>query len=463
MREYELIIDKALKNGLSPERILPTNTQYLKKCLGFRIGKAGIEAYKTLDNPLPATIDMFYNWPFPQFITGETYNFLIIRDHINMEDLVYQVSDDHSTINLIKIIDELTYGQGTLMEVVDFGKYIFMTNGVVMIYWDVDLNLWQDITSSTTIPMMRAICKFNGQAVGGNIVSTWYDCDETFYIWSKIGEFNFTIDSTNEAGYKRCPYGGTVYNVKQLGNNVIGYSSEGITLLSPVTDPVPSFGFKELSDIGLINKGAINGNLQRHIYLGEDYILREVTSEGIKELDYQHHMEELAGSEDIIISYESSEDNFYIGNSTKTFLLSPFGLTEIRQHPSTVWRNNSDAYILPDAEDSTEPYICTEPFDMNFRGQKTVFSMETDAFSVLDPEVGLDYINDLNTWNEGLLYKPINDQGIAAIISSGNMFRFRLRFEDIYDGLRLGYIKVRYKMTDLRGIRGVYAPPPRGQ
>ena len=27
----------------------------------------------------------------------------------------------------------------------------------------------------------------------------------------------------------------------------------------------------------------------------------------------------------------------------------------------------------------------------------------------------------------------------------------------------IDYIKVRYKMTDLRGIRGVYAPPLRGQ
>jgi len=461
MREFELLIDEALKNGLSPEYALPTNSQYLWRCLGFRCGRAGLEAYKALTNPLPATIDMFYNWPFPQFLTGEKYNFLIVRDSVSQEDNIYLVSNDHQTITHIFTIDALTFGIGTLMEVADFGEYAFMTNGVIMIYWDTTINDWHEVTSSATIPMMRTICNFKGQAVGGNIVSSWHDCDKTSYVWSKIGEMDFTPDNRNESGYRRCPFGGEVYHVRRLGENVVGYSSKGITLIFPVLDPA-TFGFKELSDIGVVNRGAMNGNFWRHIYVGEDYILREVTEEGVKELGYQYYIEQLKGSEDIIVNYEPSNRDFYIGNSSKTFLLSPYGLSEIKQHPSATWRSNNSSYMIPDIEDSNSPYLCTEPFDMGYKGKKTIFSIETDAIEVIDPEAGADWIVDLENWNEEH-YKPMNNLGLASIIISSHTFRFRLRFSDIYEMSRISYIKIRYKMTDLRGLRGIYAPPPRGQ
>jgi len=469
MREFELVIDEALKKGLNPEYKLPFNSQWLWECLGFRCGKAGLEVHETLDNPLPTAFmaaNMFYDWPFPQFIVGEGYAILVIRDTVNQEDDVYSVSEDHQTLTSIFNVDELTFGKGTLMEVADFGEYAFMTNGVIMLYWDPALATWIPIVASPTIPMMRTVCNLKSQAVGGNIVSAWHDCDETFYVWSKIGSMDFTPDQNNEAGYRRCPYGGEVYHVRRLGDFVIGYSSKGITLLnpvlvSPVAESIPTFGFKELSDIGLINRGAMNGNLDRHVYVGEDYILREITTEGVKELGYQYYMEQLEG-EDIIVTYNPSQKDFYIGNSKKTFLLSPYGLTEIKQHPSAVWRRNKKSYMLPEAVDTDSSYLCTEVFDMGYKGQKTVFSVESDVFLGVGVEAGIDWANDLTNWGEEY-YKPMNDQGIAAIIASGGMFRFRLRFATIYDASRIGYIKARYKMTDLRGIRGVYAPSPRGQ
>ncbi len=466
MREFELIIDKALKAGLTPVDTIPTNTQILSECFGFRCGKAGLERYKPLSNPIPSTIDLYYNWPFPQFITGELYNFLIVRDSVtNQEDIVYLLSDDHLTVTHVFSIDELTFGKGELMEVADFGKYAFMTNGVVMIYWDTVLSVWHVITASATIPMMKAVCNFKGQLIGGNVVSAWYDCDETFYVWSRIGSMDFTIDEENEAGYRRCPFGGEVYHVKRLGDNVIGYSSKGIVQFNPVNSPASTFGFKELHDVGLINKGAMNGNLREHVFVDNDYNIWKIGIgvEGInpKMLGYDRYMKRLAG-EDIIVSYDPAKGDFYIGNSEKAFLLSSNGLTEITQRPSSVWRRDNETYAIPDTESTDEPYICSEIFDMEYKGQKTISTIETDASQVEGAEAGIDYINDLNTWyNE--IYKPINNQGIATNTVSGNMFRFRLRFSEIYDDMRISYIKARYKMTDLRGIRGVYAPGLRGQ
>jgi hypothetical protein len=118
--------------------------------------------------------------------------------------------------------------------------------------------------------------------------------------------------------------------------------------------------------------------------------------------------------------------------------------------------------MIPDAEDVVDSEICSEVFDMGYRGQKTISTMETDAYLTGDITAAVDYAFDINTFGTSP-YFPINNVGIASINVAGNMFRFRLRFDENYSGFRLSYIRARYKMTDLRGVRGVYAPPLRGQ
>ncbi len=405
---------------------------------------------------------MYYTWPFPQYLTGEKFNFLVVRDStVNMQDSLYEVSDDHQTVSLILDIDILTFGQGTLMEAADFGEYAYLTNGVVMVYWDTSVPGWKKVTSETNIPMMRTVCSFKGQMIGGCVLSTWHDCDEKSYVWSKIGEADFTPDRKNTAGYKRDPYGGEVYHVRDMDDKVIGYSSKGIIAMVPVAEPAATYGFKRLLDVGLINRGAVSGNEFVQVFVGEDYILRRITSQGIEELGYQHLMEELTAG-DIIVSFDPSLKDFYISDGEKTFLLSPNGLSELPQHPSAVWRRNKSTYCLPAAVDDYDPLITSEVFNMGYGGQKTIATIETDAKHADGGEAGVGYTYDQDKWTTSE-YLPLNNQGIATVAVAGNEFRFSLSFDSVDRNTRISYIKSRYKMTDLRGIRGVYAPPPRGQ
>lgn len=474
MREYELIIDEALKKGLTPERIIPVGTDWLWKALGFRIGRGGIEGYRvTTEEPLAGRVEVLYSWPFPQWITGERYNFLIIRDSVvNMEDKVYVIADDY-TVTHIFDCDQLTFGTGTLMEVADFGEYAFMTNGVIMIYWDVGLADWHEIIASPTIPMMRTVCNFKGQMIGGCVLSAWHDCDEKSYVWSNIGSADFTPGQNNEAGYKRDPFGGIVYHVRRLGDQVIGYSSKGITLLDPVVEPVPSFGFTELDNVGLINRGAIDGDLQRQVYVGTDLIVRDISLQGdmikkqaVRELGYFLYMDDLDSNKDIIVKYDRVKKDFYIGNDEVTYLLSPHGLTQVPQHPSALWtmsEDDKDVVMLPSTiDDPYVPMISTGKLDMGYRGLKTVFSVEADASFTFGPEIAVGWLNALDVWGWGN-YVHLNNEGIAVNITAGNNFVIMIKFQYVMESITLTYIKVRYKMTDLRGIRGVYAPPLRGQ
>lgn len=488
MRELELTIDEALRKGLSPDIALPTNSPFLYQALGFREGRAGIEPYIVKANPLPSTLDLHYSWPFPQYITGEKYNFLVVRDPIDQGDKVYSISDDHQTVTFVFSIDQLTFGQGWIMDVADFGEYVIMTNGVVMIYWNVAGSSWNVQTSIPTIPLLGTMCNLNGQLVGGNLRSSWHDCDSTFYAWSKIGSADFSIDEGNEAGYRRCPYGGDVLHVRKLGGSVVGYSAKGISFLKPVGQPVTTLACFGLLDIGLLNRGAVNGDDRRQVFVGEDYILREVTEQGIQELGFKWLMESLS-AEDIIINYDPANKDFYIGNSSKTFLLSPQGMTEIQQHPSAVWRRNRQTYVLPselsysgdagslaacrmgisefhtcfggDLSNGEETIITTWPNDFTYAGQKTNQTVELSGEGFQNAQAAVDYRYN-GAWHNSP-YSPVNNEGIATLVVASNVFRYRVKFETLNEDFKLGHIKARYKMTDLRGIRGVYAPPLRGQ
>jgi hypothetical protein len=171
-------------------------------------------------------------------------------------------------------------------------------------------------------------------------------------------------------------------------------------------------------------------------------------------------MQKLEG-EDVIINYDPNNKDFYIGNSNKTFLLSPNGLTEIKQHPSTVWSNSQETSIIPDAEDDQDIKLCSEIFDMGYKGRKTIFTVESGIFSASGIKDKV-YAADAVGWVEST-YVPFNNMNISSLIIAGDMFKIELTFKELLDDFYISYIKARYKMTDLRGIRGVYAPPPRGQ
>lgn len=458
MRELELSISEMLKNGLRSEKV-PTGAQVLTECLGFRCGKLWLEGYDQLVNPL--ILDIPITWPFPQFIAGEKYNILVVRDSVLAEDRVYEVSKDHDTILFLHHLDFIAYGQGSRMELADFGEYALMVNGKVTIYRETITDTWVLALAQAKIPLMETICNFKGQAIGGGITTPWYDCDERYIIWSKIGELDFTPDEKNTAGFRRDPWGGIVWNVRRLNDLVIVYGSEGLTAMIPVREPAATFGFKEMYDIGIINKGAVDGNILRHLFINSNYELCEVTDKGVNVIGYQEYISRLAGK-DIIVSYNQTTRDFYVSNGTITFLYSPQGLTEVSQHPSSVWYGNGSQHMIPDSDDGRDPYFITESIDFGFRGSKTIFVLELGATNYDQVFVAIDWIMDKNS-SGVTAWVGENSQGIFNLIIACTTFKVIMKFTGVTSDTIVSYIKLRYKMTDLRSIRGVYAPPPRGQ
>ena len=466
MREFYLKIDEALLKGLRPETRIPRDSPFLHECLGFRIGKRAIEGIDSLHNPLSPTLDMHYNWPFPQILKQEKYKILVVRDAVSAADIIYSL-DESCNATQIFVVDELTYDKGTLMELADFGEYAFMTNGVIMLYWDAVANNWQGVTSIPNIPMMRTICNFKGQMVGGCVLSDWYGCDETFIVWSKIGEADFMPQERNEAGYRRDPFGGEVYHVRRLGKDVIVYSSKGITRMFPISSPAATFGFEELHSVGLKNRGATGGDINQHIFIDLENSVWKLNKEGLNELGYIEYMKVLEG-ENSIVNFNPYKGDFYISDGVESLLLSPNGLTNYPYGASAIWFDDDTHNLcgLPASESlpAYEPLIISHTIDMGYRGQKTIFSVELGSSLVTDPKVAIDWRMSSSESFQRTDFIPVNNEGIASIIAAGIEFRICVKFEDfVKDVSTLDYMNIRWKMTDLRGLRGVYAAPPRGQ
>ena len=467
MREFYTTIDEALLTGLKTEIRVPRNSPVLHECLGFRIGKRAIEGIESLSNPLPAALDMHYNWPFPQFLKQESWKILVVRDAVNMEDVVYSLDANYNATQIFAI-DELTFGQGTLMELADFGEYAFMTNGVLMLYWDPTLVDWDEKVAIATIPMMRTVCNFKGQMIGGCVLSAWHDCDEKSIVWSDIGSVDFTPDRSNKRGYRRDPFGGEVYHVRRLGDNAVAYTSAGVTLMIPVGSPAVTFKFKELHGVGLKNRGAMGGDLNQHLFVDLENSVFKLNEEGLKELGYIGYVEELDAG-DNIVSFDHYKGDFYISDGVKSLLLSPNGMTNYPYEVSAVWYDDEDGHGLcglPGTPNPMvhEPLIVSHIIDTGYRGQKTIFSIELGMARVTDAKAAVDWRMSTENAFQRTNFVSTNLEGVASIIVTGTEFRICVKASQfIRDLSDLDYITARWKMTDLRALRGIYAAPPRGQ
>ena len=456
MRELELQLHDALRAGLKPEYSLPMQGLALVDCNGFRCGKLWLEGHRPLIDPLINYIDPVYNWPFPQVLSGSKFNILVVREEDQLEDRLYSLSPDGLKSEFIISLDWDVFGRGHWYDLADFGRFAVVANGQVMLNFDVSSNSWY---VDREAPVVETICNFNGQAVAGGVKTSWYDCDESYIIWSDIGNYDFTLNRGNKAGYRRDHFGGKVYRVKTLGNSVIVYSSAGLTQMLPVVEPAPAFGFSPISDIGLLCPSALAGSDNVHVFVDKNRNLCRLTGKDLEVLGYKHYMEELSSK--IVVSYDKLTKDFYIGDGQNTYLLSLYGLTRVKQNISTIW-HGEETFAAVGSHNDYPYFILFDEFDFGFRASKTLFSLELSAKNFSSARAAIQWRNGDEAFKATAL-KPFNRALWVSHIVSGTDFRIYVEFDEVSSETIVDYVKVRYKMTDLRNLRGIYAPPPRGQ
>lgn len=469
MNEYEHTL-KDFHSGLRTTSKLPIGTDTLVECYNARAGEHELEPYlPVVEVPiaLPAEyVGIDVPWPFPQIVGCRDYAFVIYRNLDDEWDDIYLINPDWSLTHLANI-NFLHYGTITRRyEAIDFGTFVALTNGVCYFWYDTTVNLWRHGnyshgTTLTGVPVPTSWCAYRGQIVAGGFVSTdvtdWWDGFGINAVgWSNIGEASFLYDLRNVAGHRPLPWPGQVRHVLPLHKGVVVYSTGGVGVLIPAREPVVTYQWEPLSDLGVLDDayGSVaGGDLSSHLFITKDGKLNQITADfKIKTLDYWEFISELSHP---VINKDPNGD-FYISDAETCYLLTDYGMSTCHQRVKSIAEISKVVYATLDDNLDHEFRVKHHEIDFEMRGQKTIFTLEhglTAKACYSDVEWKTDKVRDFKSSG----WKLINSQGISVNKIAGTEFRLALRALS-YEDVKHSYVKIRWKMTDMRSIRGVYVP-----
>jgi len=256
--------------------------------------------------------------------------------------------------------------------------------------------------------------------------------------WSKIGFADFTVDHSNISGRRPMDWKGTVYEIIKLNDTVVVYGSNGITVMKPSE---VHWGMRTISRIGIANKSAAIGTDTEHYFIDRENVLWQLTSQGLKRLDYSEYLETMT-THILTLDLElgllyicDGEIGFVYSTRTGSMGLGPSVVTGLGSQDSLLYVTLSEEIIYPKFQ------ITTDIYDLGTRKPKTIEQIEvgTDLENKLQVMVEARVSNRKNFMKSQ--WRLLNPSGIAYIPCYGSEFKFHLR-SYIKEYLEIDYIKV---------------------
>lgn len=435
MKEFELPINE-LNKGLRPYQGSKRNTGFMDTLINAKCAQADLIPFEPITD---RSIDVTVSHPFPQIFIGSVFRILATST------IIYDVNTSWAKTSKLTSLST-----DDIWDFMDFGDYLVLLNGAVIVYYDVSGTAYTSMASSSTFPRFLTGTNFKGQLVGGNVKTSWHDCGTKSLVWSKIGDVDFTPDKQNTAGYWQNVWDGDIKRVMRLNDVVMVYCENGVVAAIPSG---PTFGFKELSGVGIPVKGAAGGNELEQVFVDQKNFLWRVKGNGeVIKLGYQDYMANLTAA-NIVISYDPSEKEFYITDGVTSYLLTEWGLSEVWQAPTSVASIDGDSLgVYTDLSNVTFELI-TDILDFGVRGLKTVEFMELGIDDANTVQTAVAYRYAKGGSFADLAYQVNNNEGVSHIGASAEEFKLKVKSSN-YTGINLDWIKVHYKFTDKRYTRG---------
>jgi len=496
MREFVKTLTDFTK-GLRPDANMPRNSGFASELYNSRCGVAGLEVPPLIVYPISGAPTI--SWPLPQLVKvmglrqGDTG-----LHFVNFATGNLVVSEVLSDYTLEPVFTKAS--TASRFTVADFGFYQIWTNGVITIkraITDSNEYEWSEITINGAPLSARCVCNFRGQLIAGigkdsaklltesglGIITEDGSSIVTegiggFVIWSEIGSVNPAVMFDRSYGYidrkigvaslPVQPYKRTsgnyrvgpnsiVHRVLPLGNGVMVYCSDKIFYMKAVSTPEPTFGIVPVAAFGIPSTFCAEGDENEHLIVDSSKDLWRI-KEGPKaeRLGYKEFIGAMSGT--IVISKSPNYGDYYISNGSKTYILSPFGLTGWFQYPtSLVWDDANKRLIGPIAvATDVSVYMATDVMDFGVRALKTITTMEIGSTGQI-MTANIDYKYKVtDAAFTASRFKTASNFGAVTPIVSGIEFKFRVKGAD-YTKFDLDYLNVRYKYVDKRMLRGVYA------
>jgi hypothetical protein len=448
MREQGITLTEFHK-GLRPYDDTVTNQEMLTDCFNLIPRAQGLVSVPDISHPITA---VSVNHPWPQIFLGHKHWVCCTQDKI------YTINANWSLtlqLDLDIYYNSFPNAPKETWHFADFFDYVVLTNGGVTVVYNPDTTIWE-YNDGTTLPTLGTVLNFKGQIIGsgrdtvvGDPKTVFGETTSNFLMWGGIGSANFVVDQSNVKGYRPMPWTGEVYKIMALGDNIVVYGASGIAICK-FNNTV--LGIVKLLKYGIASRDAAGGDDETQVFIDTEGNLRKITPESISEPMYKEFFSTMLGRE-IVVTHNSLQNEFYITDGVRSFVLTKQGLGETFQAPTTLDINAGILVgVYTDLTDTTAS-IVTDSLDFGTSASKTIDIVEVGCNTTLDVEVAISYkLNHKSTF-QTTPWRTTNPNGIVVVPINGVEFKIHIRCSS-YSNLKINFITLRVKFDDKRFIRG---------
>ena len=318
---------------------------------------------------------VYKDWPFPQMFIGKSSNLLAAKEGI------YTITDPLvklTTYDATSYADAKSITAGGPWHFADMGDAWIFTNGeccVLRTNWhDVSGNDFPDkyYVSDIVINTCAYWEPGHGRVFTGGFSSSdthpaFGTLDSNFVAWSTIGggdvfwhffedEIDTHLDSVledrNEYGFMEMPWQGDVLCLKPLGDYMMVYGDNGIGALYNASGII---GYKHVLDFGIPKRSAVGGDLHEHVFVSHDGDLYRISSSlqwqkvGYREYIWQMlgTVNDTNGDNEIVVSLDPSERDYYICDEDYSFVLGSRGLSRCNKSVTALtYQQSTDTHDI---------------------------------------------------------------------------------------------------------------------
>lgn len=511
MREFEITIEEALRNGLRPEKGTPRNAPYLRECLNMIPHEQGLEVYEKINVPISSEElqqnGIFYDHPFPQLFIGRDEILLVDNDR------VFSVDENDWTLSQLPTYapgdrsTPVSITGGGAWHYVDLGKAWFLFNGVDTV---MKPNLQpytqeQNVVLADDSITIGTGCYHRGRIVTGGfnennfwsddwqaVFYRWkyefekevqlnFDIGSNYVLWSSIGGGDFPlwlwypnlaiyghlqaggsdiyghedpylnqVIQRNEFGFMPTHWEGEVLAVHPLRDKVIVYGDHGIAAL---TLAGTTYGYTALKNFGVACRGAVAVSEDVHIFIDGDGNLWALSSDlQMQKLGYRNYLYPMLGK-DIVGSHDSVYNRFYFSSTDRTFVFAD-GLAEVGERISSIAQRADNSIGMSSGMIDNRIVVETAMYDLKMAGLKTCTGAVVGGDLGQSTTLAAGYRHNRTADLQYTSALPVNSTGYAYTLATGSDLNVRFEAPN-RNTRRIDYLTLKYKLTDNRHRRGV--------
>lgn len=294
--------------------------------------------------------------------------------------------------------------------------------------------------------------------------------------YSITNPYFFEMIRRNNIGWMPLPCRGEIKRIKEFDDLLIVYAEDAIFALKSMIDPAPGYAVKKLANFGIHNSWEVGVGNSEHIFVdmsGRLWKIRrnESGEPTLQFLDYQEFIDDNIDSSSTYnsIVFNPLKDEYYIGGLVTGYALTKSGLSKIKHTLTSPYipgaaavQNTSDFKAFYYEHTALTRFEGeTEVFDLDLRGIKMLAFVELgvtiDSGKTVEVKVFSRFSKVGGFFDNG--WKTVNNEGFVYMGISGVDFKVAIRTgtSSDYQSLKLSNIKVSWKLSDKRNIRGQYA------